>query len=81
MTLLNASEAIAAGVVIALDRQEQTGGDAAVRMSAIQGVEKEFNIPVCNVVRLEDLIGYLAQQNDCQEQLEAVSAYRAQYGV
>jgi len=81
MTLLNASEAIAAGVVIALDRQEQTGGDAAVRMSAIQGVEKEFNIPVCSVVKLDELIGYLAQQNDCQEQLEAVSAYREQYGV
>jgi orotate phosphoribosyltransferase len=81
MTLLNASEAIAAGVVIALDRQEQTGGDAAVRISAIQGVEKEFGIPVTSVVKLDELIGYLAQQDDCQHQLEAVSEYRLQYGV
>lgn len=81
MNILDAAEATAAGVVIALDRQEQTGGDAAVRMSAIQGVEKEFGIPVTSVVKLDDLIIYLSQQQDSQEQLQAVSQYRQQFGV
>lgn len=81
MTILEAAKATAVGVVIALDRQEQTGGDAAVRMSAIQGVAQEFGIPVACVVKLDDLIVYLSNQSDSNEELTKVSEYRATFGV
>merc|ERR1711924_274791 len=78
MDILNAAQAVAAGVVIALDRQEQTGNqESQVAKSAIQGVAEEFGIPVSSVVQLDDLILFLAQQAGSEEQLEMVIKYRA----
>ena len=66
-----------AGVLIALDRQEKGRGE----LSAIQEVEQQYGIPVLSIVKLENLITYLEQQPDMQKNLEAVKAYREQYGV
>ncbi|BAO45519.1 orotate phosphoribosyltransferase [Thiolapillus brandeum] len=77
MDIIQQQGARAAGVVIALDRQEKGQGE----LSAIQEVERDYGIPVASIVKLEDLITYLEDKGDNDEQLAAVSAYRKQYGV
>lgn len=69
-------------VFLALDRQElgQRDGELTTR-SAIQEVEDEFDIPVVAIATLSDLIEYLKQQPDQEENLANMRAYRKQYGI
>lgn len=64
------------GVVIALDRQERGQGSR----SAVQEVEQDLGLPVTSVIKLTDLIAHVEAQGNT-EQLAALRAYRAQYGV
>jgi orotate phosphoribosyltransferase len=66
-----------AGVVIALDRMERGTGDK----SAVQEVRELYGIPVVAVVTLDNLVGFLERDADRQQELQAVAAYRARYGV
>lgn len=75
--LIRAAGATPAGVVIALDRMERGKG----ALSAVQEVKESFGIPVIAVASLEDLIGYLADSPELAANLEAVKAYREQYGI
>ena len=77
MKIIKDNDAEAAGVIIALDRQELGKGDT----TAIQEVEKEFNIPVVSIVCLGDLINYLESEDGSEEQITAIKAYRDKYGV
>ncbi len=77
MQIIEQADAKPAGVIIALDRQEKGTGE----LSAIQEVEQEYGIPVLSIIKLEHLICYLEEQPEMQEKLEAVRAYRKQYGV
>lgn len=75
--IIRAAGAEPAGVVIAMDRQEKGKGE----LSAIQEVEQNYGIKVASIVALEHLIGYLQQQNQSPDTLDAVKAYRAKYGI
>ncbi|EGR4176723.1 orotate phosphoribosyltransferase [Vibrio cholerae] len=77
MELIQANKADLAGVLVAIDRQEKGKGE----LSAIQEVEHDFGCAVISIVSLTDLITYLEQQGNNTEHLEAVKAYRAQYGI
>ena len=77
MQLIQAQGAELSGVLVALDRQERGQGE----LSAIQEVERDFNTKVVAIISLPDLISYLADKPELAEHLEAVKAYRAQYGV
>lgn len=77
MDIIKAHKAEAAGVIIALDRQEVGKGDT----TAIQEVEREFNIPVVSIVCLGNLINFLETENSEQEQIGAIKAYREKYGI
>ncbi|HKK06162.1 MAG TPA: orotate phosphoribosyltransferase [Gammaproteobacteria bacterium] len=77
MQIIEAAGATLAGVVIALDRQERGQGER----SAIQEVEQRYAIPVVSIVRLDELIEYLNSQPERAEALEAVRAYREEYGA
>jgi len=77
MTLLAAQRTQAAGVVIALDRQECGQGD----LSAIQEVEKRYDMPVISIARLDDLVTYLRGQPELAQLLATLQAYRERYGV
>jgi orotate phosphoribosyltransferase len=77
MEIIQANGATPAGVVIALDRQERGKGE----LSAIQEVEQNFKIPVRSIIQLQLLIEYLAEQPDMKDNLNAVRAYRKQYGI
>lgn len=77
MQIIAANGADLAGVLVAIDRQEKGKGE----LSAIQEVERDFNCQVVSIINLGDLISYLEEQGDSQEQLDAVKAYRQQYGI
>jgi orotate phosphoribosyltransferase len=66
-----------AGVVIALDREER----GRTELSAVQEVRTQFGVPVAAIVRLRELVAYLAGQADAGAQLAAIEAYRTRYGV
>lgn len=75
--LIEAAGATAAGVVIALDRQERGQG----ALSAIQEVEQRFGIRVGSIVQLDDLITYLQNKPELKDALEGVRDYRTRYGT
>lgn len=75
--IIRAAGAEPAGVIIALDRQERGQGE----LSAIQEVKAEHDIPVLNIISLNDLLGFLQDSPELGEHLPAVKAYRDQYGV
>ncbi|MDX1812063.1 MAG: orotate phosphoribosyltransferase [Gammaproteobacteria bacterium] len=75
--LIKANGANPAGVMIALDRQEKGAGD----VSAIQEIETNYGMPVNSIVKFEHLIEFLGSHAELGAHLEAVKAYRAQYGV
>lgn len=75
--IIRAAGAEPAGVIIALDRQERGQGE----LSAIQEVQAEHNIPVLNIISLNDLLGYLKDSPALAEHLPAVQAYRDEFGV
>ncbi|RZF88120.1 orotate phosphoribosyltransferase [Pseudoalteromonas sp. CO325X] len=77
MEIIAANGADLSGVLIALDRQEK----GKAELSAIQEVERDFSTQVVSIVKLADLITYLEQQGNMDEHLQAVKAYRDQYGV
>ncbi|MBK1643258.1 orotate phosphoribosyltransferase [Thiocapsa imhoffii] len=77
MRIIQEAGAEPAGVVIALDRQEQ-GQDGR---SAIAEVTARFGIPVLSLVTLSDLIQYLEDHPAQGADAEAVRAYRDRYGV
>jgi len=66
-----------AGVLIALDRQEKGQGE----LSAIQEVERDFNIPVVSIVNLTQVLDYIQDDASLSQYSESVSAYRSQYGI
>lgn len=84
MALIDAAGAEAAGVVIALDRQEcgQAEGDAK-RQSAIQEVQARYGIPVISIVTLDMVLAYLEAQDGgaFAGHADAIRAYRERYGV
>lgn len=77
MSLIQAKGADLAGVLVAIDRQEK----GKAELSAIQEVERDFACQVVSIISLGDLITYLEEQGASQTHLDAVKAYRAQYGV
>lgn len=77
MEIIDQAGAKPAGVVIALNRQEKGKGE----LSAIQEVERDYNMPVISIVSLSDLIDYLSEKGDMAEELEAIRKYREEYGI
>ncbi len=77
LNLINEAGASAAGVVIALDRQELGKGE----VSAIAEIEKNYNMPVASIIKLEHLIAYLQDDQAFAEYYEKVVAYRERYGA
>ncbi|VAW87946.1 Orotate phosphoribosyltransferase [hydrothermal vent metagenome] len=77
VTIIEEANARLAGVTIAMDRQERGTGNT----SAIQEVEADYGIKVVNIVCMTDIIEYLTEKPGMASQLEAITAYREQYGA
>lgn len=76
--LIARAGATLAGVVVALDRQEQ-GQDGAAGAAA--QVRERYGVPLLAIARLEDLLAFLADHPRLAVHREAVAAYRARYGA
>ncbi len=77
MEIIKANGADLAGVLVAIDRQEKGKGE----LSAIQEVECDFGCAIISIVSLTDLVTFLEEKGTDKEHLEAVKAYRAEYGI
>ncbi|PIB18400.1 orotate phosphoribosyltransferase [Vibrio rotiferianus] len=77
MEIIQANGADLAGVLVAIDRQEKGKGE----LSAIQEVERDFGCAIISIVSLTDLVTFLEEKGTDKEHLEAVKAYRAEYGI
>ena len=75
--LIRENNATPAGVMIALDRQEKGESNT----SAIQEIEKKYQMPVNSIVRFEHLIEFIENNSHLAEFLPKVNAYRETYGV
>jgi orotate phosphoribosyltransferase len=78
--MIRAAGATAAGVVIALDRQE-VGAVAGSTQSAAKAFSETAGVPVIAVATLADIIDYLRQQGGERDKLEKIEQYRQQYGA
>ena len=83
--MIRAAGAEPCAVLIALDRMERSGKDGELSAnSAVQEVAREFGIPVVSIGNLDDLFGYLngaGADPELTQHKDAVSAYRARYGI
>jgi len=77
MDIIAANGANAVGVAIALDRMEKGQGER----SAIQEVESDYDLQVMNIANLEILIQFMEQSGEYETHLDAMRAYREQYGI
>lgn len=77
--LIRSQGAEVAGVVIGLNRQERGQG----KLSAIQEVERDFDIPVISIVTLAQVVSYLKEQGKADDggAIANIEAYRQQYGA
>jgi len=76
ITIVEASEAKLAAVLVAIDRQEKGKNE----LSAIQEIAKQYNIPVISIIKLEQLIDFVSDSNEFSEYLPKIKAYQDQYG-
>jgi len=77
LAIIDTAGAKAAGVVIALDRQERGQSER----SAIQEVEQDLGLEVTSIIKLEGLQEFLTDKPDYKDSLQAINSYREQYGV
>jgi len=75
--LIRAAGAVPCGVVIALDRMECGQG----KLSAVQEVQRNYELPVVSIATLDNLLGYLHDAPEMVQNLQAVQSYRDRYGV
>jgi orotate phosphoribosyltransferase len=80
MTIISQAKATAAGVLVALDREER--GQQG-ELSAIGEIRKEFGLPVASIIALGQIIDYLQQTGNPELQLylPKLEAYRERYGA
>ena len=77
ISIIQAAGAEPAGVIVALDRQEKGQGE----LSAIQEVERDFNIPVLSIVNLTQVLDYIKDDASLSGYANAISLYRSHYGI
>ncbi|MCK5394476.1 MAG: orotate phosphoribosyltransferase [Gammaproteobacteria bacterium] len=75
--IIQAEGATTTAVLIALDRQEKGQSD----LSAIQEVHRDYGIEVFSIITMTDLIDYLEGDDSFGEYLDAMRAYRSEYGI
>ena len=80
MTIISQAKATAAGVLVALDREER--GQQG-ELSTIGEIRKEFGLPVVSIIALGQIIDYLQQTGNPELQLylPKLEAYRERYGA
>src|SRR5690348_326155 len=75
--IIRAAGATAAGVLIALDRQERGQG----ALSASQEVARDFGVPVTAIATLDDVLATLRERPEERANVERIEQYRDRYGI
>ncbi len=86
VNLIKVAGATPSGVLIALDRMEKGGtAEEMTEHSAVQEVEKLYQMPVISIINLKDLLAFMDEDTPMAQQAkpfkDAVVAYRARYGA
>lgn len=76
VAIIEGENAIAAGVMISLDRQERGPGN----ISAVDDVKQRYGIPVYSIVTLVNIIEFLEDADGWKAEIDAITGYRSQYG-
>jgi orotate phosphoribosyltransferase len=77
VALIEAQGAVAAGVLIALDRQEVGIG----ALSATEEVRRQFGLPVLAIAGLDELLTLVAEDPQLVQHRDTLIDYRKRYGV
>ena len=77
MAIIEAHKAIPAATLIAIDRMEKGQGE----LSAIQEVERDYNMKVVSIISFDNVLEYLQKSDNKQQQVAAMLKYREDYGV
>jgi orotate phosphoribosyltransferase len=77
MAIINEAGATAVGVMISLDRQERGHGE----LSAVDEVRQRYGIPVNSILTLVNILEFLKEADEMDDEVAAISDYRAQFGV
>jgi orotate phosphoribosyltransferase len=78
IAMIESAGATLAGVAIGLNREERGEGE----LSAIQELERAYDIPVISIINMGHIIDYLEQSSgDHAEALAGMHDYRSRYGV
>ena len=77
MEIVDGAGAEAAGIVVAVDRQERGNGE----LSAIQEVERDFGVTVISIIDFGQIIEYVEETGRHAEHLDAIRAYRDEFGI
>ncbi len=75
--IIRSHSATPCGVAIAIDRQERGQGE----LSAVQEVQRDYDIPVISIANLAGLIRYLDNAPELASFKPAIQQYRTQYGI
>src|SRR5690606_11463930 len=78
LEVIDAAGGAVAGVMVALDREE-VGTKA--RISAVQQLSTELDVPIRSIVTLTDLVDHLEEDSDYAAYLASMRSYRNRYGV
>ena len=76
--IIEAAGGVAAGVIVALDRQEIAAGS---KRSAVCELQDRLGTPVLSIVSLDDLLAHIRERPDFARHLPAMRAYRERYGA
>ena len=76
LEILRAAKGTAIGVAVSLDRMERGTGE----LSAIQEVRR-MGLAATAIATLDDLLDFLHSAPEFRQNIQAIEAYRSQYGV
>ena len=77
INLIASSGANVAGIIVGLDRKEKGVNE----YSAIQEIQREYEIPILSIVNIDDIIQHVAQHKSSKNLLSDISEYREKFGV
>ncbi len=77
MAIIAAHKATPVATLIAIDRMEKGTG----KMSAIEQVEKDYAMQVVSIISFDNVLEYLLEGDQQQEQVAAMVKYRQDFGA
>jgi orotate phosphoribosyltransferase len=81
LQIIEAEKGKIAGIIVALDRQEVVSLDSPKRLSSIQEIQNQYNIPVKAIISFTQIMDYVLSTPQYESYIQPLKDYRKQYGV